>query len=106
LKFFDVGSNQLTGPIPSLSGLTALQYFDVGSNQLTGPIPSLSGLTALQNFYVNNNHLTGPVPAAPTSLPAGSSNLCGNRLISSGNPAIDAAWVTAQDPNVVAGSTG
>ena len=32
----------------------------------------------------------------------GQSNLCGNSLGSSVNPAIDAAWVTARDPNAVA----
>jgi hypothetical protein len=103
LHAFQADGNQLTGPIPELSGLTALEYFDVPGNQLTGPIPQLSGLTALRYFYVHANKLTGPVPAAPSSLLAGQSNLCGNRLVSSGNPAIDAAWVTAQDHNAVAG---
>ncbi len=95
LNLFQVASNQLSGPIPSLSGLTALQFFYADNNQLSGPIPSLSGLTTLQFFYVNKNQLTGPVAAAPTSLVRGGSNLCGNSLVSSGNPTIDAAWVTA-----------
>src|ERR1700674_3316447 len=39
-------SNNLTGPIPSLTGLTALQSFNVSSNgRLAGTIPSLTGLT-------------------------------------------------------------
>jgi hypothetical protein len=63
LQGFYVGSNQLTGAIPSLSGLTALSYFDASSNQLTGSIPSLSGLTALQVFYVPDNQLTGSIPS-------------------------------------------
>jgi hypothetical protein len=103
LQNFDVSTNQLTGSIPSLSGLTALRNFWVYNNQLTGSIPSLSGLTALRSFYVSGNKLTGPVPAAPISLVTGGSNLCGNRLVSSGNPTIDTAWVTAQNPRAVAG---
>lgn len=91
----DVQGNQLTGAIPSLSGLTALQNIFVNNNQLTGSIPSLSGLTSLLHFYAYDNQLTGPIPAAPASLSAGQSNLCNNSLVSSGNPAIDAAWVTA-----------
>src|SRR5712692_11863945 len=75
-------NNNLTGTIPSLTGLTALQSFDVSTvcpsfmcsspNQLTGPIPSLTGLTALQSFDVSNacpsfclshNQLTGTIPS-------------------------------------------
>ena len=63
LQRFYVSNNQLTGAIPSLSGLTNLQDFYVENNQLTGAIPSLSGLTNLQVFYGNNNQLTGAIPS-------------------------------------------
>ena len=63
LESFYVSHNQLTGSIPSLSGLTALQDFEVQGNQLTGSIPSLSGLTELQDFEVNDNLLTGSIPS-------------------------------------------
>lgn len=99
LQFFVVEDNQLTGSIPSLSGLTALQDFDVNNNQLTGAIPPLSGLTVLQYFDVNDNLLIGAVPAPPNSLHPGYTSLCGNSLVSSGNPDIDAAWVTASGTN-------
>ncbi len=99
LQYFDIRTNQLTGAIPSLSGLTNLQYFNLGSNQLTGAIPSLSGLTKFQVINVSENRLTGAIPAAPASLVAGQSRLCGNRLIPSGDPAIDNAWTTAQGSN-------
>ena len=59
----DVSRNQLTGPIPSLSGLTQLGSVFASSNQFTGPIPSLSGLTALRYFYVDVNQLTGSIPS-------------------------------------------
>jgi Leucine-rich repeat (LRR) protein len=55
-------SNNLSGPLPDLSGLTNLQRFDVGANQLTGSIPVISGLTNLQAFYVSGNRLTGSIP--------------------------------------------
>ena len=127
LQFFYVDNNQLTGPIPLLSGLTTLQNLSVGSNQLTGPIPSLSGLTALQTFNasnnqlsgrfpssfglaalktfdVGNNKLTGPVSAAPPQLTGGGSDLCNNFLASSADAAIDAAWVRAQNTVVAGGN--
>lgn len=96
LQLFFAFNNQLSGSIPSLGGLTLLGWFDVENNQLTGSIPSLGG-TALQYFWVTNNHLTGPIPTAPASLIFGGSMLCGNSLVSSGDPSIDAAWVAAQD---------
>ncbi len=55
--------NNLTGSLPSLSGLTALQGFYVYSNQLTGALPSLSGLTALRYFNAYGNQLTGTIPS-------------------------------------------
>lgn len=97
LQFFYVSNNKLTGAIPPLTGLTALQEFSVGNNQLTGSVPSLSGLTALHSFYVYLNQLTGPMalPPSPSALLPGESNLCGNRLESTGNAAADQAWDVA-----------
>ena len=71
--------------------------FDVGNNQLTGSVPSLSGLTGLQSFYVYVNQLTGPMalPPSPSALVPGESNLCGNQLESTGNVAADQAWDVA-----------
>lgn len=43
IRFSAIG-NELTGPIPSLSGLQSLEYFDVSQNQLTGALPDLSGV--------------------------------------------------------------
>lgn len=117
LEKFSVGTNRLTGTIPSLNGLIALQWFEVSGNQLTGIIPSLTGLAALNRFLASNNKLmgaipslsglplrilsvqenllTGSVPAAPATLISKGSFLCNNSLTSSGDSAIDAAWVTA-----------
>ena len=85
--------NNLTGSIPSLTGLTSLQYFFVYSNQLTGSIPSLTGLTNLEDFRVNSNQLTGavPDPPSPSALVAGGSSLCPNYLTVS----TSSVWNTA-----------
>jgi len=55
--------NQLTGSIPSLSGLNNLTIFECFDNQLTGPIPSLSGLNNLTTFRCSRNQLTGSIPS-------------------------------------------
>jgi len=64
LVAFDVHNNpQLTGLIPSLTGLTNLTYFYASSDNLTGSIPPLAGLTNLVDFSVDDNpKLTGPIP--------------------------------------------
>ena len=63
LQQFAAASNQLTGAIPSLSGLTNLSFFNVSVNKLTGSIPALAGLTNLQIFSVVSNQLTGSIPS-------------------------------------------
>ncbi len=63
LQTFHVNDNSLTGPIPALQGLTALQFFDATGNYLTGPIPALSGMTTLISFQVTSNQLSGAIPA-------------------------------------------
>jgi hypothetical protein len=68
LQVFHVNDNSLTGSIPSLAGLAALQVFDAIGNDLTGSIPALSGMTNLLLFEVTANHLTGSIPAL-TGLP-------------------------------------
>ena len=56
--------NQLSGPLPDVSTLTALQYFYIWNNQLTGPLPDLSSLTALQQFSISHNTKLGTDPTA------------------------------------------
>jgi len=63
LQTFRCNINQLTGPIPSLSGLNNLRTFRCDTNQLTGSIPSLSGLNNLQFFGCDTNQLTGTIPS-------------------------------------------
>ena len=89
----NLSSNNLTGTLPALTGLTSLQSFDVNTNQLTGTIPALTGLTNLLGFDVASNQLTGNVPSVPTpnALVASGSSLCPNAL----NRTPDPAWNTA-----------
>ena len=69
LEVLHLDNNQLSGPIPDLSGLTALTELDLSTNQLSGPIPDLSGLTALTRLVLDNNNFTaGPIPPWVNSL--------------------------------------
>lgn len=63
LQDFQVGNNELTGTLPDLSELGALQSFAASANHLSGSIPSLAGLAALQVFLVSDNQLTGSLPS-------------------------------------------
>ncbi|KAM0013998.1 putative protein kinase RLK-Pelle-LRR-IX family [Helianthus debilis subsp. tardiflorus] len=49
----------LKGSLPqTLNNLTQLQLLELQFNQLSGPLPSLTGLTQLQNLIINNNNFT------------------------------------------------
>jgi len=79
----DLNTNNLTGPLPVISGLTTLITFRLFQNNLTGNIPSLTGLSALQGFFVRNNQLTGSLPSltglnALQQFSASSNQLTGN----------------------------
>ena len=63
LRSFIADGNRLTGGIPTLTGMTALQTLNLSRNQLNGNIGSWSGLTSLQIVLASNNRLTGSVPA-------------------------------------------
>lgn len=63
MQYFDVGDNQIGGSLPSLTGLSQLDVFQGRTNRFTGPIPSLAGLTNLSLFEVKENQLSGPIPS-------------------------------------------
>jgi Leucine-rich repeat (LRR) protein len=60
----NLGSNQLSGSIPSqLGNLANLQWLYLYSNQLSGSIPpQLSNLANLQGLWLYNNQLSGSIP--------------------------------------------
>ncbi len=64
LTLLELGSNDLTGTIPTeLGNLTNLIYLYLGSNDLTGTIPTeLGNLTNLTNLDLESNDLTGTIP--------------------------------------------
>ena len=67
-----LSGNGLSGTIPDLSDLTAMQWLNITANgiYLSGTIPDLSALTSLERLYLNNNGLSGTIPnlSALTSL--------------------------------------
>ena len=63
LTYIIAGSNNLTGDISALSGLTSLTQLRISGNNLTGDISALSRLTSLTNLSVNKNNLTGDISA-------------------------------------------
>ena len=70
LRRLDLGSNKLTGPIPSeISQLNNLERLDLASNELTGPIPTeINRLTDLERLWLGCNQLTGSIPAELSRL--------------------------------------
>ncbi|ONI31875.1 hypothetical protein PRUPE_1G336300 [Prunus persica] len=58
-----IGNQKLTGSLPTeLQKLAYLQQLEVQSNELTGPFPSLSGLTSLQVLIAHNNNFSSFPP--------------------------------------------
>ncbi|XP_065855179.1 receptor protein kinase TMK1-like [Euphorbia lathyris] len=54
-----IGRQNLEGTLPpDLKNLTALKRFEVMFNNLTGALPSLSGLSSLEVIYLHNNGFT------------------------------------------------
>jgi kinase len=54
-----VGYKNLKGSLPqTLNNLTELETIEFQNNELTGPLPSLSGLTQLQTLLLSSNNFT------------------------------------------------
>ncbi len=79
-----LGSNALTGPIPSeLGKLSNLTSLSLSSNALMGPIPpELGDLSQLENVYLYGNSLTGPIPPELGDLSSLTSLLLYNNALS------------------------
>ncbi|KAF8414243.1 hypothetical protein HHK36_002243 [Tetracentron sinense] len=61
LKFLDLHSNQLQGPLPIPPLSTA--YFSISNNKLTGEIPPLiCNVSSLEILDLSNNDLSGLIP--------------------------------------------
>jgi Leucine-rich repeat (LRR) protein len=60
----DLVNNEFTGSLPTwLNSLTNLDTLYLGSNQLSGEITDLSGMSGLLYLGLGNNSFTGSVPA-------------------------------------------
>ncbi|VFQ74366.1 unnamed protein product [Cuscuta campestris] len=67
-----IGHQNLQGTLPpELSRLTQLDRLEVQGNNISGPLPSLNGLSSLQVLMLSNNHFT----SIPDDFFAGLSSL-------------------------------
>uniref|UniRef100_A0A7N0SZX5 non-specific serine/threonine protein kinase n=1 Tax=Kalanchoe fedtschenkoi TaxID=63787 RepID=A0A7N0SZX5_KALFE len=65
-----IGHQSLSGALPptSLQTLTQLERLELQWNNLTGPFPTLAGLSSLQVVMISNNQLTSLPPDCFTGL--------------------------------------
>jgi hypothetical protein len=70
LRYFNVYSNNLVGPIPNDLKFRKCQYFDVGRNQLTGTLPADIGtfFVELRQLHLDHNQFRGTVPSSYNSV--------------------------------------
>ncbi|KAI3753151.1 hypothetical protein L2E82_25197 [Cichorium intybus] len=60
--------NKLTGPIPDMSSLKALEILHLDDNEFEGPFPDwLDTLPNLREVYLNKNKLSGVLPELLTN---------------------------------------
>ena len=64
LQYFNVYSNALTGIIPSSLRFSSVWYFDVGRNNLEGPLPDDVGsqFVELRHLLLDHNSFNGTLP--------------------------------------------
>jgi len=62
LDSLELDNNLLSGSIPALGGMASLRIVTIYLNQLTGSIPALAGMANLEYFSADDNQLTGPIP--------------------------------------------
>ncbi|CAL5377355.1 unnamed protein product [Camellia sinensis] len=67
LKNLWLGGNKLSGSIPEMGSLKALETLHLEGNQFQGPIPkSLGQLPVLREVFLQNNKLDGSIPGSLT----------------------------------------
>jgi Leucine-rich repeat (LRR) protein len=69
LTVLNLRNNNMSGPIPNLSGLQLLSEFDLSANSFVGTIPATIGsMRALTSLDLRMNQLTGEIPASVFTL--------------------------------------
>eukprot|EP00562_Extubocellulus_spinifer_P013816 CAMPEP_0178558590 /NCGR_PEP_ID=MMETSP0697-20121206/10490_1 /TAXON_ID=265572 /ORGANISM="Extubocellulus spinifer, Strain CCMP396" /LENGTH=2669 /DNA_ID=CAMNT_0020191701 /DNA_START=259 /DNA_END=8268 /DNA_ORIENTATION=- len=63
LKDFAVEGNQLTGAIPSFSGMKKLERLRLGSNRFAGALDDFATNARLKSIDVSGNIMSGPIPS-------------------------------------------
>jgi hypothetical protein len=82
MQDFMVSNNELCGTLPDLGALTELRTFAASANRFSGSIPDLAAFASLESFLVAENALTGSLPSldgldALESFDAGRNRLTG-----------------------------
>src|SRR5579864_8627883 len=83
LTQIQISGNNLTGSLIGLSALTHLTSLTAGYNPFSGPVPDLSVLTSLHDVDLQQAGFTGPLPPLPASVQSvalNSNALTGNLL--------------------------
>ncbi|KAG2615326.1 hypothetical protein PVAP13_3NG063600 [Panicum virgatum] len=75
-------NSQLTGPLPDLTGMSALSFVDMSNNSFNASdVPSwFTTLPSLTSLFLENLKIGGQLPQALFSLPAVQTLLRGNRF--------------------------
>ncbi|XP_066334827.1 receptor-like protein EIX2 [Miscanthus floridulus] len=76
--FMNISNNQLNGTLPADMGSMSLLELYIGSNKLTGQIPTLP--PNIHTLDLSNNFLLGPLPSATRSANLSQLYLFSNRL--------------------------
>ncbi|XP_031275101.1 receptor protein kinase TMK1-like [Pistacia vera] len=88
-----ISDTKLNGSVSLLQNMTSLTQVWLYSNQFTGPLPDLSGLTGLKDFSLRDNQLTGIVPSSLVNLPGLSTVNLTNNLLQGPTPKFDTSKI-------------
>ncbi|XAR51993.1 Non-specific serine/threonine protein kinase [Bertholletia excelsa] len=102
----DLSSNNLSGEVPELTGLSRLGTLNLSMNHLSGKIPEdIGSLTMLETLDLSRNQLSGPIPPSMASMTSlNHLNLSYNNL--SGRIPTSNQFLTLNDPSIYMNNVG